>query len=297
MIKLEQIHQVLAPQIIGNNIAKQLLFLQLFTRPSLGEKFNILMIGDTASAKTDLIDELRSFYFNSIFVGRNTTSAGLFGAVRGSRLVGGAIHQVHNGIVYMDELDKLDNSVKKDLIQLMDKYDIVITKAGMQFPITTKANYTATANPIGGDWIGEPNTSQIPFSTILLNRFHMVIPFKSLKAEDYNKLKNSFTIKEDDDAKEKRILLLKEFITHSRKYDKIKVPEKFIHNAVEFIQALKEEYSQFLPLISPRQIDGFLTLMKASARMDLRTEVNQEDFKQIKNFFMCATKLWMQDRM
>lgn len=293
MIKLEQIHNVLAPQIIGNDIAKQLLFLQLFTRPSLGEKFNILMIGDTASAKTDLIDEIRSFFFNSIFVGRNTTSVGLFGAVRGSRLVGGAIHQVHNGIVYMDELDKLDNSVKKDLIQLLDTYGITITKAGMQFPVTTKANYTATANPLGGNWIGEPSTSQIPFSPILLNRFHIVIPFTSLKTEDYSQLKNSFAIKENEEAKEKRMLVLSEFITKSKKYDKIKVPEKFIHHAVEFIQGLKEEYSQFLPLISPRQIGGFLTLMKASARMDLRIEVNQEDFKQIKQFFMNLTKLWI----
>jgi len=297
MIKLEQIHQVLAPQIIGNQIAKQLLFLQLFIRPSLGEKFNILMIGDTASAKTDLVDELRCFYFNSIFVGRNTTSVGLFGAVRGSMLVGGAIHKVHNGIVYMDEMDKLDSSVKKDLIQLMDKYDITITKAGMQFPITTKANYTATANPLGGNWVGEPNVSQIPFNPILLNRFHMVIPFQSLKTEDYGQLKNSFAIKEDDEAKEKRIIVLKDFITQSRKFDKIVVPKDLIHKAVEFIQVLKEEYGQYLPLLSPRQIEGFITLMKASARMDLRTEVNVEDFKQIKTFFVSATKLWMPNRM
>ena len=293
MIKLEQVHQVLAPQIIGNDIAKQLLFLQLFTRPALGEKFNILMIGDTASSKTDLVDEIRSFYFNSIFVGRNTTSVGLFGAVRGNQLIGGAIHKVNNGIVFIDEIDKLDSAVKKDLIQLLDKYGITITKAGMQFPITTKANYTATANPIGGNWIGDPSVTQIPFSPILLNRFHIVVPFTSLKAEDYGELKKSFTIKEDEEAKESRMVVLTEFLSRAKKYDKIKVPEKFINSSVGFIQALKEEYSQYLPLISPRQIEGFLTLMKASARMDLRTEVNQEDFIQIKKFYMGATKLWM----
>ena len=293
MIKLEQVGKVLAPQIIGNDVAKQLLFLQLFTKPILREKFNILMIGDTASSKTDLVDEIRSFYHNSILVGKSTTSVGLFGSVRGSRLVGGAIHKVNNGVVFIDELDKLDSSVKKDLIQLLDKYDVVITKAGMQFPITTKANYTATANPIGDNWIGDPNVSQIPFNPTLLNRFHMVIPFKSLKTEQYDELKNSFTIREDEEAKEQRILTLRAYLEKSKSYDKVTVPKEFIHNAVDFIKASKEEYGQYLPQMSPRQIEGFITLMKASARMDLRKEVNEEDFKQIKNFFVNSIKLWI----
>jgi len=293
MVKLEQIHKVLAPQILGNDIAKQLLFLQLFTKPILKEKFNILMIGDTASAKTDLIDEIRSFYFNSIFVGRSTTSVGLFGAVRGNRLVGGAIHKVNNGVIFIDELDKLDSSVKKDLIQLMDKYGVMITKQGMQFKINAQANYTATANPISGNWIGEPSTSQIPFSPTLLNRFHMVIPFKSLSSEEYDGLKNSFAIREDEEAKNQRIRVLKDFIEKSREYDKIIIPKKSIYNTVDFFKGVKEEYSQYLPLISPRQIEGFITLMKASARMDLRKEVNEGDFKQIKNFFVNSIKLWV----
>jgi len=293
MVKLEQVHKILAPQILGNDIAKQLLFLQLFTKPALREKFNILMIGDTGSAKTDLVDEIRSFYHNSIFVGKSTTSVGLFGAVRGSRLVGGAIHKVNNGVVFIDELDKLDNSVKKDLLQLMDKYGVTITKAGMQFPITTQANYTATANPLGDNWIGEPNTSQIPFNPTLLNRFHMIIPFKSLTSDEYDGLKDSFAIREDDEAKKQRIATLRKFIDMSKDYNKIIVPRKFIDSTVDFFKAVKEEYSQYLPLISPRQIDGFITLMKASARMDLRTEVIQEDFKQIKKFFVNSIKLWM----
>lgn len=293
MIKLEQIHKVLAPQILGNNVAKQLLFLQLFTRPILNEKFNLLMIGDTASAKTDLVDEVRSFYFNSIFVGRSTTSVGLFGAVRGGMLVGGAIHKVNNGVVFIDELDKLDSSVKKDLIQLMDKYDITITKAGMQFPITTKANYTATANPIGNNWIGEPNVSQIPFNPVLLNRFHIVIPFKSLAVGEYEGLKKSFTIKEDKEAKVGRVDTLREFLQKSKSFDAIHVPEKYINFSVDFFSSAKEEYGQYLPLISPRQIDGFITMLKASARMDLRTEVNEEDFKQIKKFYVKLINLWI----
>jgi len=295
MLKTEHIQKIVAPYIIGNEAIKKLIFLQLFTMPNQGEKINVLLIGDTASGKSDLAQETTKLCYNSAFMSRGASEAGLIGIATRYGLQGGILKEVDNGLLVIDELDKTDSNLRKSIIQLMDCYELRVAKFGWTQTIQANCNLICTANPRGNNWLStRPTIDEVPFNPVLLNRFHIVAPFKSLKPEEYDKLVKSFMQRNDKKKLDEFRSKVADFVAEARdKYPEIKVPEPVLREAVNYVKKLKANYSNKIQHISPRQIHGMLALLQASARMSFRDTVNMDDYKHISQLYTEIINLWL----
>ncbi|MHA1971455.1 MAG: hypothetical protein ACTSW1_00600 [Candidatus Hodarchaeales archaeon] len=294
---LEQGYRLIAPHILEPveemALVKKFIFLQMFTNPKI-ERFNILLIGSAATGKSDLGLDVAKLHPNAVFVSKNTTEAGLTGVATRHGIIGGVLIQAREGLVIADDFDKVSKSVRDSLLEVLQSGVLTTTKWGQQHKIPINANFLVIANPTGGRWIGPPNLGQIKFDAPFISRFHAVIPFVDLSAEDYEKLSSSFDIKErlrqEDD---RRIRKLNAFISKIKEIETISINYDIISRITKFTGELKDKYEFLAPTITPRQVEGIISLVKAHARMNLRDHCKAKDFDVIKKLFKQLFNMWM----
>lgn len=288
---------LIAPHIIRNDLAKKFMFLQMFADPN-ESIYNILCIGSAASGKTQLGLDINKLHPKSTYVGKKTTEAGLFGYSSRQGIVGGSLRQAKNGLFIIDETDKIDKSVLNSLLEVMETGKSTMAKWGQVNILKVFANFLMLANPRNGKWLGQPNISEIPFDPPFLSRFHAIIPFMDIPSREYEKLSKSFYIKENMRENDiRRIEQVREFITVANGINDVKIEYDIIDRITKFTGILKEKYESFAPTVTPRQIEGILSCVKAHARLNLRDHCKQEDFDVVSQIYQELFDVWMEGLM
>ncbi|MEK6884051.1 MAG: hypothetical protein AABY22_30760, partial [Nanoarchaeota archaeon] len=83
LLVMEDFQSQIAPQLIECNFAKKIVALQAHANPSVGEKLNIMIVGDPASGKSDLLVDVCDFTPNSGFCSKKVTPMGLLEKLEG----------------------------------------------------------------------------------------------------------------------------------------------------------------------------------------------------------------------
>jgi replicative DNA helicase Mcm len=273
-----------------------------------------LLVGDPGTAKSQLLTYMSKLAPRSVYAsGKSSSAAGLTAAaVRDEfgegqwTLEAGALVLADMGVACIDEIDKMEEGDRSSMHQAMEQQEISVAKAGINATLKSRCAILAAANPKLGRFDEFlPIHEQINMPPTLLSRFDLIFSIidkpnrerdmelaihilYSHKAgeviENIAKSKKTKYTKEEQENLVKNIMpvLSPEFLRKYVAYAKRNIFPVMNDDAVEI---LKNYYVDFRSssdesvTFTPRQLEAFVRLAEASARLRLSQEVDIDDAK------------------
>jgi len=273
---------------------------------------HVLFIGDPGTAKSQMLHYMSKLAPRSIFAsGKASSAAGLTAAaVRDEfgegqwTLEAGALVLADMGIACIDEIDKMDAQDRSSLHQAMEQQEISVAKAGINATLKSRCAVLAAANPKLGrfdDFM--PISEQINMPPALLSRFDLIFSIQDKPSterdtnlakhilnthkagevnENIKKSKDTVHTREEQDALFKPVIpiLDPEFLRKYVAYAKRNIFPVMQDEAMQIIRDyyvnLRNQSKDSVPF-TPRQLEAFVRLAEASARVRLSEVATIED--------------------
>ncbi len=273
---------------------------------------HVLLVGDPGVAKSQLLRYLAKLAPRAIFTsGKGASAAGLTAAAVKDEfgegqwtLEAGALVLADMGIACIDELDKMDKNDQSSMHQAMEQQEISIAKAGISATLKSRCAVIGAANPKLGRFDEyEPIHSQINMPPALLSRFDLIFSLQDKPSRDRDTLLATHILKthqagevrehrkanptgayslEDEQSMMKRVEpdlaadLLRKYVAYSKR----NIFPVLADDALARIQAyyvdLRNTGDGSMPFTA-RQLEAFVRLAEASARIRLSQVANMED--------------------
>ena len=286
----ELIPKNIAPNIHGYDSIKEAVTLQLLS----DEAIHILLLGDPGTGKTDIVSSAAKLSKISSFgLGSGTSSVGLSVTVKGKNVEKGLLPLADKGLCAIDELNLMKDSDYGSLYNAMEKGFVSYDKGGNSFKFDARIKLLATANPKNDKFKSdklEDIKKQIPFDSALLSRFTLIFiihrPDDKMFKEIGKKIISDSKIKFNSQT----IEFIKNYISKAQEI-KVDVPKKHEEEILDLAQELRKNEDKIIFEITPRLIKGIIRMTKASAKLELRNKVNEDDVKYIKKILFNSLNL------
>lgn len=298
----ERLAASLAPSIWQLEDVKKGLLCQLFGGvskrvPPSGKtrgEINVLLVGDPGVSKSQILSYVHKLAPRGIYTsGKGSSAVGLTAYVtrdpetREMVLESGALVLSDRGICCIDEFDKMSESARSTLHEVMEQQTISVAKAGIIATLNARTSILACANPVGSRY--NPSLSvveniQLPPS--LMSRFDLIYLLldKADETTDRRLARHLVSLYGDPSAQSSTSAapvsseLLKDYIAFARATCNPKLtPEsaQSLANAYQEMRALG--MSRRTVSATPRQLESLIRLSESLARMRLSEWVEEND--------------------
>jgi replicative DNA helicase Mcm len=249
---------------------------------------NILLVGDPGTAKSEMLKFTAKIAPRGLYTsGRGSTAAGLTAAVIRDKsgimmLEAGAVVLGDQGIVCIDEFDKIKPEDRSALHEVMEQQTCSVAKGGIVATLNARTSILSAANPIYGKYDPYKNiTENVNLPVPLLTRFDLIFIVRDSPDKEKDNLVASHILEIHRDTEHAArpvidIDLFSKYLSYAKQIEPVLTPE-----AIDIIRGyymdMRRVESEGMITVTPRQLEGLIRLASARARLLLKDMVDVED--------------------
>jgi replicative DNA helicase Mcm len=285
-----------APHVHGHDIIKESILLLIVgsTQKILqdGAKIrgdiNVFLVGDPGTAKSEMLKFCARIAPRGLYTsGRGSTAAGLTAAVVRDKigimmLEAGAVVLGDQGLVCIDEFDKMKPEDRSALHEVMEQQSVSIAKGGIVATLNARTSILAAANPMFGKYDPFKNiTENVNLPIPLLTRFDLIFVVRDIpsKERDTRIAKHILNLHRTSGTETKSLIdvdILTKYLSYAKRFEPILTSEAE-EKILEYYMKMRNVESEGMITVTPRQLEGLVRLATARARLLMKTQVDGED--------------------
>ncbi|ETV96261.1 hypothetical protein H310_10440 [Aphanomyces invadans] len=315
----ENLSHSLAPSIWELDDVKKGVLCQLFGGARKGESgpdkkhtrsdLNVLLCGDPGTSKSQLLSYVHKLAPRGIYTsGKGSSAVGLTASVVRDMETGdfvlesGALVLSDEGICCIDEFDKMSDSARSVLHEVMEQQTVSIAKAGIICSLNARASILASANPIESRY--NPAKSVIENINILptlLSRFDLIYLIldrpnadadRQLARHIVSMYYDGYTVSATTRTSEViKMSVLSEYIAYAKKHIHPKLTEAAAADLVAGYLGLRRMGNNRKNITAtPRQLESLIRIAEALAKMKLSATVTSKEVAEALRLMHVATQ-------
>ena len=288
-----------APHIRGHELFKEAILLLIVgsTQRALSDgskvrgDINVFLVGDPGTAKSEMLKFCARIAPRGLYTsGRGSTAAGLTAAVVRDAsgifmLEAGAVVLGDQGLVCIDEFDKMRPEDRSALHEVMEQQSASIAKGGIVATLNARTSILAAANPMFGKYDPFKNlTENVNLPIPLLTRFDLVFVVRDIPQEEKDRQIAQHILSQHgtsgtDTTSLIDVDILTKYLAYAKRNDPVLTKEAE-NKIMEFylkMRSVEGEDKEKMITITPRQLEGLIRLSTARARLLLKNQVEEDD--------------------
>ncbi len=285
-----------APHVYGHEVIKEVILLlivgsvakRLEDGSARRGDINVLLVGDPGTAKSEMLKFAAKIAPRGLYTsGRGSTAAGLTAAVIRDKsgimmLEAGAVVLGDQGLVCIDEFDKIKPEDRSALHEVMEQQTCSVAKGGIVATLNARTSILAAANPLYGKYDPFKNiTENVNLPIPLLTRFDIIYVIRDIPEteKDHRIASHILELHRESEGKGQYsidIELFSKYLAYSKTMEP-KLTVEAIDKIRDYYMKMRNVESDGMITVTPRQLEGLVRLATARSKLLLKDYVDSDD--------------------